>query len=212
MGKAKRKLHIFKHYRANIELLCEDPYYNRNVLKDIIICPLCFNMFYETDVKQKDGNNFLTIEHVPPKYLGGTTEVLTCNKCNNFFSEFDNEIGFGPHRPDSKIVKYRTKYKSGESDDDKLGAVTEFNFTTDMIRVDFSNKNDLLKFAETAKNKNKINFEVKDKTKAVGTNLMKVAYLLAFHKFGYGLILHPQYNFIREQFKLPYENVIDKGM
>ncbi|MCD9019157.1 HNH endonuclease [Parachryseolinea silvisoli] len=206
MGKAKRKLHLFKLYRKNIELLCENPRYNRDVLKDIIICPICFHTFKESDIKRSGDKNYLTIEHVPPQYLGGRTEVLTCYKCNNLFSEFDKELVYVPHRQDSTVVNWRAKLKAGE---DKFGAITEFDFNTNTIKFTLSNNDDLTKFIESFKGKNQFNFEVKDKTKAVGTNLLKIAYLLAFHKFGYGLIMQPQYNFIRAQIQSPYETILD---
>jgi hypothetical protein len=131
MGKAKRKLHLFKLYRRNIELLCENPRYNREALKDIVICPICFHTFKESDVEKRGENNYLTIEHVPPQYLGGRTEVLTCFKCNNLFSEFDKELLYVPQRPDSKVVNWRTKLKSNE---DKFGAITEFDFNTNVVK------------------------------------------------------------------------------
>ena len=206
MGKAKRKLHLFKLYRRNIELLCENPRYSREALKDIVICPICFHTFKESDVAKRGENNYLTIEHVPPQYLGGRTEVLTCFKCNNLFSEFDKELLYVPQRPDSKVVNWRAKVKSNE---DKFGTITEFDFNTNVFKFTLSNSDDLTKFVELTKGKNQFNLEIKDKTKAVGTNLLKIAYLLAFHKFGYGLIMQPQYNVIREQILNPYETILD---
>lgn len=107
-------MHLFRRYLRNIELLCENPQYNRDALKDIVICPICMMAFNESDVKKNNSKNFLTIEHVPPQYMGGRTEVLTCYKCNNLFSEFDKELLYGPHLPDSDIVTWKAKLKSDE--------------------------------------------------------------------------------------------------
>jgi len=206
MGKAKRKLHLFKQYRENIELLCENPYYKRDVLKDIVICPICFHTFKESDVHKSGDKNYLTIEHVPPEHLGGKTEVLTCHKCNNFFSNADKELNYIPDRPDSKVVNWRAKLKSEEG---RFGAITEFDFNKNEVKFTMSNKDDLMRFVDSVKDKKEFNFEVKDRTREVGANILKIAYLLAFHKFGYGLIMHPQYNFIRAQINNPYEEILD---
>jgi HNH endonuclease len=48
--------------------------------EDCYICPLCFDvMLTVEEFETKE----LTIEHVPPKALGGSELVLTCRKCNN---------------------------------------------------------------------------------------------------------------------------------
>ena len=206
MGKANRKLQLFRSYRKNIELLCENPNYKRDVLQDIVICPICFHTFRESDVKKSDERNYLTIEHVPPKYLGGKTEILTCFKCNNLFSEFDKELDHISLKRNSKVYNWRAKVQSGA---DRFGAMTQFDFEKNELQLKFGNNEDLLKFIESIRGENEFKFEVKDKTKAVGVNILKMAYLLAFHKFGYGLIMQPQYNFIREQIKNPYQNVLD---
>lgn len=205
MGKAKRKLFLFKKYRRNLELLSENLNFMQEALHDIVICPICFHRFKESDVNQSGNKNYLTIEHVPPRYLGGTVEVLTCFKCNNLFSEFDSELCFVPYKPDSKVVSWRAKVKSEKV---KFGAITEFDFAKSEVKFVLSNEEDLSKFVESIRGKSQFNFVVKDKTKAVGTNLMKMAYLLAFNKFGYGLIMQPQYNFIRAQINKPYETLL----
>src|SRR5690606_14146091 len=91
----------------------------------------------------------------------------------------------------------------------RFGAITEFNFNMNQVKFTLSNKDDLMKFVESVKGKNKFDFEVKDRIREVGANLLKIAYLLAFHKFGYGLIMQPQYNFIRAQINKPYEVILD---
>jgi hypothetical protein len=47
--------------------------------QDVYICPLCGRGFLIQAVI--DGT--LTLEHVPPKSLGGKPLVLTCKDCNN---------------------------------------------------------------------------------------------------------------------------------
>ena len=42
------------------------------------LCPLCLNAFSEEALDQK----LLSLEHVPPKNMGGSELVLTCKPCN----------------------------------------------------------------------------------------------------------------------------------
>lgn len=57
--------------------------------EDWYLCPLCVDVvFTVSEFETKE----LSIEHVPPKALGGDEMVLTCRKCNNVAgSKFDAE-------------------------------------------------------------------------------------------------------------------------
>jgi len=51
---------------------------------DIFVCPLCFRYFTRTEVlNQNDDEGSVTIEHIPPKALGGKKRTLTSVECNN---------------------------------------------------------------------------------------------------------------------------------
>lgn len=47
--------------------------------RELYICPLCGKGFTRRDLKER----VLTLEHVPPKSLGGKELLLTCKRCNN---------------------------------------------------------------------------------------------------------------------------------
>lgn len=56
------------------------------------ICPLCFDPFFSSDLLSQSPNP-LTLEDVPPKSLGGTPKILTCQKCNSKSGhELDNHL------------------------------------------------------------------------------------------------------------------------
>src|SRR5690242_16455694 len=42
-------------------------------------CPLCGRLLSEDDLERGE----LTLEHVPPRFLGGAPLILTCRPCNN---------------------------------------------------------------------------------------------------------------------------------
>ena len=47
-------------------------------------CPLCWQIFTEHQIEENaDTENFLTLEHNPPKVVGGKATILTCKKCNS---------------------------------------------------------------------------------------------------------------------------------
>ncbi|MFI6993902.1 HNH endonuclease [Nonomuraea wenchangensis] len=56
--------------------------------EDWYLCPLCLNVMLTAEEFE---TGELTVEHVPPKALGGKDLVLTCRKCNNEHgSQFDS--------------------------------------------------------------------------------------------------------------------------
>lgn len=47
--------------------------------RDLYVCPICGDPFDRSALR----SNELTLEHVPPKSLGGKGIILTCRECNN---------------------------------------------------------------------------------------------------------------------------------
>lgn len=66
-GKSKRKLKLFGQGVANLSNIVACP-------TDAYLCPLCGNF---------KSLNELTLEHAPPKSIGGKEIILTCYTCNN---------------------------------------------------------------------------------------------------------------------------------
>ena len=83
MDNNSRKKAIFKIFSQNLEWIKEEPKIEfRPDFSNGYLCPLCFNIFFEKDL---DSNlkNFLTLEDIPPKSLGGKPRALTCKDCNS---------------------------------------------------------------------------------------------------------------------------------
>lgn len=84
MSKNKnKKLRLFKLFSQNLEWVKEHPSIKFEPdFSNGIICPLCFDLFFEKDLNTKLKNH-LTLEDIPPKSLGGKPLALTCKNCNN---------------------------------------------------------------------------------------------------------------------------------
>lgn len=97
----KRKM-IFNTYADNLSnyMHCMDhqvikvvPGLPPTVADRAYFCPLCYTGFFDSDINT-EADNYLTLEHNPPKTLGGKkTQILTCKKCNNSFgTDYDNLV------------------------------------------------------------------------------------------------------------------------
>jgi hypothetical protein len=50
---------------------------------DVYICPLCYRIFLPSHLIENPKENFLTLEHNPPRCMGGPEKILTCKECNS---------------------------------------------------------------------------------------------------------------------------------
>jgi len=79
MAPSKKEM-IFTKYAGNLKLLADNKLIGWQGGKHpTYICPICLKEFGPLD----EGENHLTLEHVPPETLGGKANILTCSKCNN---------------------------------------------------------------------------------------------------------------------------------
>jgi hypothetical protein len=83
---------------------------------DGYLCPICFEPYFINDL---DTNlpNFLTIEDVPPKKLGGNAKLLTCKKCNSLCGHsldihLKQLLEYADARELLPNSSYRTSFKS----------------------------------------------------------------------------------------------------
>lgn len=88
-----KKKQLFDLYSGNMKLFLqhfslvshsEEQISERYIkkLEESIFCPICLQVFDSTSLIPI-GENYLTIEHIPPDSLGGTPSLLLCKKCNN---------------------------------------------------------------------------------------------------------------------------------
>jgi len=87
--------------------------------EDWYLCPLCLDVLLTVE---ELGTRELTVEHVPPKALGGHELVLTCRTCNNHAgSKFDAEA-----RKQERLWEFL----SGQSEHPETAAFTLGDITT----------------------------------------------------------------------------------
>ncbi len=84
MSKNKDKKKVLFHlFSNNLEWIKEHPSIKFTPdFSNGYICPLCLNLFYEKDL-DSSLPNYLTLEDIPPRSLGGKPLCLTCKSCNN---------------------------------------------------------------------------------------------------------------------------------
>lgn len=218
MNYSERRLEIFNKYSANLKQLSESKTLKRGgkvfqIKEPCYVCPLCLEIFYDSALSQSVLNP-LTLEDVPPKALGGKPVILTCKSCNNnsgrdldshlkakidldLFMDGEKEI------PSTFGIKGNNHFKS----------LMSFNCEEGRFSFSYSHKNPYAKReVESLISKwNESQFEFKIK----GPNqrrflvaLIRVAYLLAFEKFGYAYLLSPGGSIVREQIINPEKDII----
>jgi 5-methylcytosine-specific restriction endonuclease McrA len=82
--KDAKRHYLFDLYAENWTTVKREPYVTRVApdVDDVFVCPICFKFFTREDLSYQD---VLSLEHVPPKSLGGMDAecTLTCHKCNS---------------------------------------------------------------------------------------------------------------------------------
>ncbi len=184
---------------------------------DIFICPLCFDKYFTREALEWD--DVLTLEHVPPKSVGGHVQTLTCQACNNKSggSKLDSQLALKLSYED--IV-------SGRSEE-PLNAIATLNdqirlpvevyredngnlFITPPAKIRSKSKPQVDAFTESfMSGPKKIDFQFKlfSSTRA-NWAILRSAYLWAFSLFGYGFLINANLQAIRGQINYPTEQVL----
>ncbi|RZJ71743.1 hypothetical protein [Flavobacterium sp.] len=220
MNKAQiKRKKIFDAYSGQLHNLVEAGLYNVKLIYDqTYICPICFNQFSEKGLDTSE-KIFLTLEDAPPKSLGGKSNTLTCSKCNNEaghaidfhlverLSDMD-VTSFLPNTGSRATVTHKGITVNGivNVGDNGIITITHLETTNNPVNLkDYINttgKDDLpyLEFPTSRVDFRK--FEIA---------LLKTAYILAFEKFGYSLILSNAFDIVREQIQNPSEQIYPEG-
>ncbi len=193
---------------CDIELKFENTY----------ICPICFEQFSEEDLDvAKD--NFLTLEDAPPKSLGGKANTLTCKICNNesgyiidyHLVEKLNELDIHSFLPSTgskaylthKGVKVQGFVKVDEQGKITITHLEKTNNPNNLkAYVNQAGKNDITELEFPVSRVDLKKFEIA---------LLKTAYILAFEKYGYPLILSKAFDIVRKQIKNPNQDIYPSG-
>lgn len=191
-----------------------------NVGKNAFICPLCLRLFY-VDKLGEDVNKYITLEHIPPKNLGGKPLVLTCKDCNsNCGHDLDvylrNELEHREGKYFNDPKGYESKFEYGgncvnakmKEDEEGIvniyienrhnppGVVDKFVASINASGKDWDIKGHF-KLGNHRRN-----------TEVVDVAVLKSAYLYAFYKFGYRYILSTNLSATRKQIFNPNEEIL----
>ena len=220
MGKGEVKRgKIFNKYSAQLNNLVRLRLYDSELLfEKTYLCPICLLPFSEESLDvSKD--IFLTLEDAPPKSLGGKANTLTCKKCNNesgykidfHLLEALKEQGIRTFSPNSGSKLFVTHKGIEVQGILKVDTEGEISF---IIKPE---NNEPKRFAEYVSRVGKDdNVEIRFPASRVEVKnfevaLLKTAYILAFEKFGYPLILSKAFDIVRDQLKKPTEDIYPSG-
>jgi hypothetical protein len=237
MSKSNRdkKEAIFKIFSQNLEWIKENPIIRFEPdFSNGYICPLCFNVFFAKDL---DSNleNFLTLEDIPPKSLGGSPKALTCKDCNSKSGhELDVHLlnnlldidahSFLPNSKSKAVFELSGNKVNGLIEVKEDGVVNLHLHTERSNPVD--SKNFMSEFIPPKTIYNPIfhpekvfdkgfksptfnlKFENKYTERRAEVALLRIAYLIGFSSLGNGFLINPGLYKVREQILKPDEKIL----
>ena len=173
-------------------------------LIDSYVCPLCLEIFTIDKISE------LTVEHIPPKSVGGTGSILTCKHCNNTCGKdlaIALQLELQIRDFDSVQLKDGVDSKV-QCNDISVNCITKYQdkkilFTIDEKRNNPGTISQL--FSELKNNTGEYTIKVDSKIgnkprniEAANASILKSAYLLAFWCLGYRYILHDSLKIVRK--------------
>jgi hypothetical protein len=223
MGKSEdKRKRIFDRYSSQlhglqIQSLLPKKHQHLKFVKTYV-CPVCLTHFSPKDL-ETHLSNFLTLEDAPQKSLGGKANTLTCKRCNNTCGR---EIDF--HLVERMFEQDRRKFLPNTKGQGKFilnGEVVQGEYSVDengKITVTHSKKNNhpekLESYIDNTGKGSIVTLEHKPSrvdTKRLEIALLKTAYILAFEKFGYSIMLDECFDIVRQQLLHPDEEIYPEG-
>jgi HNH endonuclease len=215
-----RKERLFNLYAQNLANLKRHPDVHMVPdVNDAFICPLCSNFFTREALLESQD---ITVEHVPPDSLGGNTYTLLCGECNHstgttLVSALKKEL----HAKDfeDRVVGASLDVRYSPSPMIWLPASVSFAHDQSLVlRGDLNPKRSSpqarkkLKELQLSKQISDVTFMHKRPGRLrVNIALLYVAYLQAFRKFGYGYVISPQAQQVREQIRNPTAEILPRA-
>lgn len=188
------------------------------------ICPLCTKAFS----KEAISNGTLTLEHVPPKSLGGNEIVLTCSRCNNTAgSRLDSQM-LNREKVHSLLdgvmgtLKEKSIWATLKMGGEQVNVEMKINGKD--VRIYIHSKKNPPKvpknleshLADTVENDTwqgqQFGISHKDRYRKRNAQIgdLRCAYLASFAALGYQyLIKNPLLEIIRQQIKNPNEEILE---
>jgi hypothetical protein len=172
------------------------------------LCPLCLNNYFIKTSSEIIANCEFSLDHLPPKSVGGTYKIITCKKCNNdsgsFESELEKILNFAVDRSGGGDgITLKVNVKDIDTGKAISGLLHNKNGTTD-IKFDENKKkyrqdySDFLRKVHSKKaGKLQIEIPLFD-NKKIERALLKSTYLLCFFWWGYEFVFSDNAAFIRD--------------
>jgi HNH endonuclease len=204
---AREKVHsLFRKQAADLAAVCSD-YPGR------VLCPLCLTAFGEDAIDLAEPE--LTEEHVIPSELGGRLLTLTCKRCNNLHgAEIDSHL----------IQRLRVEDSLEGAHDWPLKGRLEVAGMRAPADVDWrAHRNEMTQFRlrqfnpvvhdairESLRSRSvdtiNVHFSFDYIPYRTDIGILRIAYLAAFRAWGYGYILSPAVQVVRNLIN-DFENV-----
>jgi hypothetical protein len=204
---------LFERYVQNWNLVKNLPgVHVEPDVDNIFMCPLCFKLCSQKGLETK----LISLEHVPPRKLGGKVRTLTCTECNNSHgSELDSQL----------IQKLKVDdFFSGTSE---ISQNVRLRIEDHTIRVEVSmpelnhwimypiEKQSHPKEVEAINRSfqegkvEQLNLSLRlFHPSAANAALLRIGYLWAFSILGYGFLLNPTLQLVRSQIHHPTESIL----
>jgi hypothetical protein len=213
---AERRARLFQIYARNLDEIAQHPgvEVEEHRLGEFM-CPLCYRHFPKTALTQ---GHQLTLEHVPPRSLGGTlaTCTLTCQACNNdgggaqldsyLVRRLDVADVFADVPRASIDIRYSIKNKHDEVRNLK-GSLTKVGSDTLHItqQSERMNPSDIDRVMEMFRAGNThISAEnVYSETQEAAVAFLRIGYLEAFRRFGYSFLMGDSSQYLSAQIRNP---------
>jgi len=181
------------------------------------LCPICFKLFGRDALSTKYDDH-LTLEDIPPQCLGGKVLALTCKICNNRAgSELESDLSKKLHA-DAFLARtpgIEMEARFSPDPSTELAATVRF-MADDVVSVMYDPKRShpdavtrLHKLEETGRiSEVTLEFQLGYRVGRPEVALLRIAYLLAFARFGYGFLMNPHLLPVRHQIQTPSEKLL----
>ncbi len=209
--KYQKKKRIFELFNENLKVLAQQNNWKILVQKDnrldeikdqVYICPLCIKPYFLKDIEGE--SSLLTLEHNPPKSLGGDEKLLTCKNCNNEAgSKLDHQLKRQMNILNFKEGINETEIETKFTIDNKKIKGSLVNKEDNKFYLQISQKsnpyyfNHITKYLKGEEGEVKFSFDISS-PKLTNRALFKIAYLEMFYLFGYTFLFDKNIGKIRD--------------